>query len=81
MSKEIELKLTDKQVEIVNGILLTKAQLEQEYKRIIQRESEFIVNLCEAKEIEATQGIRFEGKSMFVPVVEKEVEKPLKKVK
>jgi len=80
--KEIEIKLTDKQVEIINGILVSKAQLEQEYKKTVQRESEFIVTLCEAKEVEAVQGIRFEGRSMFVPEKQEEPkqDKKLKKV-
>lgn len=75
----MEIKLTPKQVEIVHGILTTKAQIEQEYKRILQRETEFIVNLCEAKGVEAVNGIKFEGSSMFVP--EKQEETTVKKLK
>ena len=41
--------------------------LETEYKRIIERETEFIVNLCEAKEVEAVPGIEFKDGLMIVP--------------
>lgn len=75
----MEIKLTEKQISIVNGILATKAQIENEYKRILQRETEFIVTLCEAKGVEAVDGIKFEGSSMFVP--EKSEETPVKKLK
>ena len=75
----MEIKLTQKQIDIVNGILTTKAQIENEYKRILQRETEFIVTLCEAKGVEAVAGIRFEKGSMFVP--EKAEDTTAKKLK
>lgn len=65
-----EIKLTEKQSQIINNIFSIKQALEAEYKRATERESEFIVNLCEAKEIEAVHGIEIKDGIMYVPVEE-----------
>lgn len=79
-----EVKLTEKQLQIIQGIFQAKQVLEQEFNKVVQRESEFIVNLCEAKGIEAVQGIEFKDGSMLVPKVQptytEATKKKLKKV-
>ena len=62
-----EIKLTEKQISIIQNIFNIKGTLEAEYKKILERESEFIINLCEAKDIVATQGIEFKDGVMYVP--------------
>lgn len=83
-SEKHEVKLTEKQVQIIQGIFQAKQALEQEFAKVVQRESEFIVNLCEAKGIEAVQGIEFKDGVMYVPKAEptytETTKKKLKKV-
>ena len=75
-----EIKLTDRQFEIVKSIFATKARIQDEINLVSQRETEFIVNLCEAVGVPIAAGIQFEGQSMFVPtsIDTKEQEKPKK---
>jgi hypothetical protein len=79
-----EVKLTEKQLQIIQGIFQAKQMLEQEFNKVVQRESEFIVNLCEAKGIEAVQGIEFKDGAMLVPKTQptytEATKKKLKKV-
>lgn len=74
MEQFTEIKLTERQFEIVKDIFAVKAKIQQEINLLSQRESEFIINLCEARGIEAVQGIKFEGQSMFVPSKEEKQE-------
>lgn len=80
---EVRVKLKQEQIQIISGIFAEKQALEQAYQKLIQRENEFIVNLCSAKDIKPEQGIKFEKDEMIVPVVEtktEEVKRRLKKV-
>jgi len=76
-----EVKLTEKQVQIITNIFAIKQSLENEFKRAVERESEFIINLCEAKEIQAVEGIEIKDGVMYVPKSEAKAEKPAVKLK
>lgn len=85
-SPKHQITLTEKQRQIISGIFQAKQGLEQEFRKVLERESEFIINLCEAKGIEAVQGIEFkevEGALiMSVPAKEETyTEKTKKKLK
>lgn len=66
-----ELKLTEKQVQIVSNILQEKAFIEESYKRVSQREAEVLVSILESHGIENVQGIKFDKQSLLIPVIEK----------
>lgn len=78
--KTVSIDLKEEQLQILQSIAQEKAALEAEFQKVVRRETEFIVNLCAAKDIKPQQGIRFEDKKMIVPVVEEKDEKKLKKV-
>lgn len=82
-----EIKLTEKQLQIIQGIFQARERLKAEAQKVADdiavRESEFIVNLCESKGIEAVQGIEFKDGCMYVPKIAptytEETKKKLKK--
>lgn len=63
-----EIKLTEKQLQIIAGIFSLKSQLENEHKRATERESEFVITVCESAGVEAVQGVKFENGSLLVPI-------------
>lgn len=78
--KTVAIDLKDEQLQILQSIAQEKQALEAEYQKVIRRETEFIVNLCAAKDVKPQQGIKFEDKKMIVPIVEEvKEEKKLKK--
>jgi len=68
MENFTEIKLTERQLSIVKNIMEIKEKIQGEINSLSHRETEFIVNLCDAKGVEIAQGIKFEGSSMFVPI-------------
>jgi len=87
VSEKHEVKLTEKQLQIISGIYQARENLKAEAQKVADaiavRESEFIINLCESKGIEAVQGIEFKDGIMYVPkqvpTYTEETKKKLKK--
>lgn len=72
MSTKKEIKLTEKQLQIIGGIYAEREALQKEAQKladaITRRESEFLINLCESNGVEAVQGIEIKDGSVFVPL-------------
>jgi len=66
-----EIKLTEKQVQIISSILQEKAFIEESYKRISQRESEILITILESHGIDNAPGIKFDKQSLLIPVIDK----------
>lgn len=79
-----EVKFTERQKAILDGIQADKKVVQDEanekFQRILQRENEIIVLICDGAGVEPVQGIELKGDHMLVPVPEAK-EKTLKKSK
>lgn len=65
--EKTEIKLTEKQLAIFNSIQANKQLVQNEAKRVQDREVEFLVTLCDAHGVEAVEGIEFKDGSLFIP--------------
>lgn len=63
----IPVTLSDAQFAIFKKIADTKAYLESEVKKILEREEDFIVTLAEAHGITLKQGIQIKDKTLYFP--------------
>lgn len=73
VSNEHVVVLTEKQKQIVANVLQTKAAIEAEYKKTVERETEIIVMLLEAKGISAEDiaGVSFKDGNLVATLKEK----------
>ena len=63
----MNIKLTEKQLQIIQGILTAKNTIVEEYNRIVTRETDFIVTVCESHNVTAVTGINLDGDTLVIP--------------
>ena len=75
--KTTEIKLSEKQLQIIGNILTLKQNIQNEYAKVAERESEFVINLCEAKGVDVLPDAKIEIKEgvLIVPVAEPQLKK------
>ena len=65
------IKLTTKQVEIIQSILGTKKKLSDEWAAVELRENEIVTVICESAGITSSAGIEFKDNTLVVPIPSK----------
>lgn len=76
--EKTEIKLTDKQFELLNSIQEDRKKLQEQaqviFKELSKKESDLLIMLCESAGVEAVQGMELKEKSLFVPKQEVKAE-------
>jgi len=76
--EQTEIKLTDKQFELLNSIQEDRKKLQEQaqaiFNELAKKESDLLVMLCESAGVEAVQGMELKEKSLFVPKKESKVD-------
>jgi hypothetical protein len=73
-----EIKLTERQLQLLQSLTDSKKTIQLEFQRVVQREAEILLTICESNGVELVEGVSVKDGKLLVPKKVKEESKKKK---